>query len=113
MLSSENTADMPDEEVLAAGVAGVGPLGWNRLPGGGGGGAAGPPLEGPVPHLLSANAMQTSKRTVRPSNETPNAAELILLNIAVKRPGMYDMVQMWSHNAAGTSQETHGVNIIV
>ncbi len=65
MLSSEKTADMPDEEALAAGVAAVGPLGWNRLPGGGGGGAAGPPLEGPVPHLLSVNAIQTSKCTVR------------------------------------------------
>ena len=74
LLSSEKTADMPDEEVLAAGAAAVGPLGWNRLPGGGGGGAAGPPLEGPVSRLLSANAVQTSKCTVRSSYQTPNAA---------------------------------------
>ena len=69
MLSSEKTADMPDEdeEVLAAGAAAVGPLGWNRLTGGGGGGAAGPPLDWPVPHLLSVNAIATSNCTVRPS----------------------------------------------
>jgi len=92
LLSSEKTADMPDEEVLAAGAAGVGPLGWNRLPEGGGGGAAGPPLEGPVSHLLSASAMQTSESTVRLSYKTPNAAEFILLNIAAKCPAMYDKV---------------------
>lgn len=39
---------MPDDEVLAALVEGLGALGWNKLPGGGGGGAAGPPLEGAV-----------------------------------------------------------------
>ena len=48
LLSSEKTADMPDDEVLAAVVEGPGALGWNKLPGGGGGGAAGPPLEGAV-----------------------------------------------------------------
>ena len=48
LLSSEKTADMPDDEVLAAVAEGPGALGWNKLPGGGGGGAAGPPLEGAV-----------------------------------------------------------------
>ena len=48
LLSSPNTADMPDDEVLVVGPKEVGPLGWKRLPGGGGGGADGPPLGAPA-----------------------------------------------------------------
>lgn len=47
LLSSEKTADMPDDDVLAAlGLGPDGPLGWNKLPGGGGGGALGPLPDG-------------------------------------------------------------------
>ena len=51
LFSSEKTADMPDEEVLAElGLGPVGPLGWNKLPGGGGGGALGPFPDGAAAH---------------------------------------------------------------
>lgn len=55
--------------------------------------------------MLSANAVQTSLSIVRISHQTPNAAELILLNIAAKRPASsHIMLHKHHERPTGRSQ---------